>query len=661
MMSIDRAPNRLNAARNLRTLTPQTLSVRDFLSPSDREDLYRFTIRRSSHSFTTLAAEISNLTRRTNVDVELFAFRGTRNQVLRRIGKLDFSTLKPSTRRQNLIQKAKSTKPGSQPEALRVALTAGEYVLRVYYRGGTTAYTLTLKTLAEGNAGQEPPVQPIAPPDLEPPIAPPVLPLPPSIEPPSDPSPDPIVDPPPDELIDPPPQAPGLRYGEALQKSLLFYEAQRSGDLSDNHRIDWRGDSALTDGEDVGIDLTGGYYDAGDHVKFGFPMATTLTMLSWGAIEYQDAYQHSGQLDEILDAIQWGTDYILKAHVTDDQGTKEFWGQVGNGERDHAYWGAPETMTLERPADKIDRQNPGSDLAGEAAAALASASIVFRSIDPLYAERLLDNAIQLFQFANTYQGSYSDAILDAQPYYNSFSGYTDELMWSAIWLYKATGTTSYLTQAESLFHGISPTWTHTWDDKSYGSAVLLAQETNGVFYRTQVEQWLDYWSDTSGGGIQYTDGGLAWLDSHGSLRYTANTAFLAGLYSDTVYDPDDRYTNFAKTQIDYMLGENPSNFSYVAGFGDNFPKNPHHRAASGTTDVNDPTPNLHILYGALVGGPTAPDDAAYVDDRTNYFTNEVALDYNAAFTGALARLYRSFGGDPLTQVELDDLPGISVE
>lgn len=43
--------------------------------------------------------------------------------------------------------------------------------------------------------------------------------------------------------------------------SFLFYEAQRSGALPSDERLDWRGDSALTDGNDRGIDLTGGYYD----------------------------------------------------------------------------------------------------------------------------------------------------------------------------------------------------------------------------------------------------------------------------------------------------------------------------------------------------------------------------------------------------------------
>ncbi|MEB3210668.1 MAG: glycoside hydrolase family 9 protein [Leptolyngbyaceae bacterium] len=455
------------------------------------------------------------------------------------------------------------------------------------------------------------------------------------------------------------PQQGDFNYGEALQKSLLFYEAQRSGPLPDDTRIEWRGDSAMNDGADVGIDLSGGYYDAGDHVKFGFPMASSMTMLSWGVVEYREAYERSGQLDEALDAIRWGTDYILRAHVTDSQGTREFWGQVGDGHVDHAYWGPAEEMRMNRPAFKIDRQNPGSDLAGESAAALAAASIIFRESDPAYADRLLDNAIQLFEFADQYRGRYSDAIPNAQSFYNSWSGYMDELSWSAAWLHRATGDRTYLDKAEQYYQGLNPQWTQNWDNKSYGAATLLAQATGKSEYRQDAEAWLDYWSNPSG-GIQYTSGGLAWLDQWGSTRYSANTAFIAGVYSDTVNDYGDRYANFAENQIDYLLGDNPNNFSYMVGFGDNYALNPHHRSAHGGYDINDPNPNANTLYGALVGGPASPNDNDYVDVRSDYIRNEVALDYNAGLTGALVRLYGQFGGDPLTDTQLNNLPGISV-
>jgi endoglucanase len=384
-------------------------------------------------------------------------------------------------------------------------------------------------------------------------------------------------------------------------------------------------------------------------------MASSMTMLSWGVNEYRDAYAQMGQLDEALEAIKWGTDYILKAHVTENGETKAFWGQVGSGHVDHAYWGPPETMTMERPAFKIDAQNPGSDLAAEAAAALASASLAFRSTDANYADRLLENAIQLYEFADTHRGKYSDSITDASSFYNSWSGYQDELVWGATWLYKATGDNSYLDKAESYYQGVNRTWTQSWDDKAYGAAILLAQETGKARYRNDVEGWLDYWSDDSGAGITYTDGGLAWLDQWGALRYSANTAFLAGIYGDTVNDPNNRYSDFAEDQIDYILGENPNNRSYVVGFGENSPENPHHRGAHGslTNNINDPVTNRHVLYGALVGGPASPDDNDYRDDRTDYIRNEVALDYNAGFTGAVARMYQEFGGDPLANFSND--------
>lgn len=60
----------------------------------------------------------------------------------------------------------------------------------------------------------------------------------------------------------------------------------------------------------------GGYYDAGDHVKFGLPMAFTITMLSWSAIEYRQQIEEAGELQHTLEAIKWGTDYFIKAHTS---------------------------------------------------------------------------------------------------------------------------------------------------------------------------------------------------------------------------------------------------------------------------------------------------------------------------------------------------------
>ncbi|WP_027343313.1 glycoside hydrolase family 9 protein [Hamadaea tsunoensis] len=454
-------------------------------------------------------------------------------------------------------------------------------------------------------------------------------------------------------------------YGEALQKSIWFYEAQQSGTKPSWSRVSWRGDSALTDGSDVGLDLTGGWYDAGDNVKFGFPMAASTTMLAWGAVENRSAYASSGQLTNLLNNLRFVNDYFIKAHPS----ANVLYGQVGNGGTDHAWWGPAEVMKMARPAYKVDASCGGTELAAETAAAMAASSIVFRPTDSAYADKLLTNATQLYTFADTVRKKYSDCITDAAGYYQSWSGYNDELVWGALWLYRATNQQSYLDKAEAGYANLSTEpqstthsykWTQDWDDKTYGSYVLLAKLTGKQQYIDDANRWLDYWTvGVNGAKITYSPGGQAWLQQWGSLRYSANTAWVALVYSDWLTDATRkaRYHDFALSQINYILGSNPNNRSYEIGFGNNPPINPHHRTGHGswTDSLTSPTNNRHVLYGALVGGPGSANDA-YTDDRSNYQMNEVADDYNAGFTSALARLYGEYGGTPLASFPPTETP-----
>jgi endoglucanase len=96
-------------------------------------------------------------------------------------------------------------------------------------------------------------------------------------------------------------------------------------------------------------------------------------------VAFERGYTATGQRDELLDAVKWGTDYLLKAHGTDATGaTRFFVAQVGNVAADHALWSAPESQTIARPAMAVTPSKPGSDVAAGSAAALASASILFR-------------------------------------------------------------------------------------------------------------------------------------------------------------------------------------------------------------------------------------------------------------------------------------------
>jgi hypothetical protein len=87
-------------------------------------------------------------------------------------------------------------------------------------------------------------------------------------------------------------------YRTALKLSLLFYEAQRSGRLPESNRVSWRRDSALDDKGLHGEDLSGGYYDASDFVKFSFTMAFTTTILAWGMLSFDDAYAETGTFSQ---------------------------------------------------------------------------------------------------------------------------------------------------------------------------------------------------------------------------------------------------------------------------------------------------------------------------------------------------------------------------
>lgn len=150
--------------------------------------------------------------------------------------------------------------------------------------------------------------------------------------------------------------------------------------------------------------------------------------------------------------------------------------KVGDPESDHECWERPESMTEKRPVTQVNSTFPGTEVAAETAAAMASASLVFKKINSSYSNLLLEHARQLFTFADTYRGSYSVSIPQVQGYYNS-TGYGDELLWAASWLFHATGDESYLRYAtlqtgDTFANWGTPTW-FSWDDKLAGTQVLV--------------------------------------------------------------------------------------------------------------------------------------------------------------------------------------------
>ncbi|KAK3129605.1 hypothetical protein QOZ80_6BG0482270 [Eleusine coracana subsp. coracana] len=468
-----------------------------------------------------------------------------------------------------------------------------------------------------------------------------------------------------------PPGAIDSKYGDALGVALQFFEVQKSGKL-DNNKIPWRGDSALDDGKQAGLDLSKGMYDAGDHIKFTFPMAFTATVLSWSVLEYGDQMSAAKQLNPALNALKWITDFLINAHPSDNV----FYIQVGDPDLDHNCWERPETMTEKRPLTQINKKSPGSDVAAEAAAAMAAASMVFKSINTSYSDELLQHAQKLFTFADTYRGLASDSYPKLQNYYNSTSD-ADELLWAASWLYHATGDQTYLNyvtvqNGQAYANWGKPTW-FSWDDKLPGTQVLLSRlnffgskqisnaENEGLKnYRDTAEAVIcGLLPDSPSATASRTAGGLVWISGWNSLQHATNAAFLAVVYSDYMlssrtaavqcggrsFSPTD-IRNFAASQANYILGDNPMKLSYLVGYGSSYPQQVHHRGASIPTDaktgckgfqyLHSPSPNPNVAMGALVGGPFQND--SFVDSRDNAVQTESSTYNSGTLVGLLSGL-----------------------
>ncbi|XP_077234386.1 endoglucanase 8-like [Tasmannia lanceolata] len=462
-------------------------------------------------------------------------------------------------------------------------------------------------------------------------------------------------------------------YGDALSKSILFYEGMRSGKLPSNQRMNWRRDSGLSDGKQLGVDLVGGYYDAGDNIKFGFPMAFSTTVLAWSVLEFGDLMGE--EEGNAKNAVRWATDYLLKATNVPDK----VFAQVGHPDTDHNCWERPEDMDTPRMVYAVDRDHPGSEVAAETAAALAVASIIFRVSDPPYSQILEQRAIKVFDFADRYRGSYEASIGRAVcPFYCDFGGYQDELLWGALWLYKATNNKYYwnylMANLYTLKHSAKVNGDENfgefgWDTKDAGLNVLLSKELkmmDGAYgshpSRTNADRFVcSVLPESPTKSVQYSPGGLLFKPGGSNMQHTTALSFLLIVYArvlardnttvhcGNIVATPSRLIKFAQGQVDYILGDNPLGMSYMVGFGTKFPQRIHHRGSSlpsltqhpahiackgGTPYYLTPSPNPNLLIGAVVGGPNATD--GYPDSRPFAEESEPTTYINAPLVGLLA-------------------------
>jgi len=487
-------------------------------------------------------------------------------------------------------------------------------------------------------------------------------------------------------------------WAEALQKVLWFFNVQKSGPGVECTDVQWRGDAHVADGRirldpsapngvnlpqqfidqhraeldpdgDGTVDLAGGYHDAGDYIKFTLTTTYAASMIAWSMYEYPEAYQKTGLASEALGQIRWAADYLMKATFRDADGKLVAYAHQVSDATDHScFWMPPEVRRPElcpRKAYFVWDGKPAADVTASAAAALTLTALVVEAnrtspADTEYAKRCLDYAKSLYAFAK--QNPLAREGDDGGLYLSNSS--TDDLAWAAVWLYLADpgqnraylddvihGETPWLsfgTQTTLLYKSAQtgdwvPAWAesspHSWDAVRAGVITKLAQITtqNGD---PQGAAWKDIARQMAQGFTKggHTPDGFYVYMSWGSARYNAAAQFTTLLY--TKYFPDDENSaalrTWADRQIDYVLGKNDLGKSFIMGYTESYPLQPHH--AAGHASIYGlpakPAENRHIIWGALVNGPGP--DGKHVDARDDFGSNEVTIDYNGALVAALA-------------------------
>jgi len=118
--------------------------------------------------------------------------------------------------------------------------------------------------------------------------------------------------------------------------------------------------------------VSGGFHDAGDHVKFGLPQAYAASTVGWGYYEFKDQFRATGQAVHAEVILRYFNDYFMRCTFRDASGNVvAFCHQVGDGDIDHAFWGAPENDTMFRRGWFITKEKPGTDIISATAASLA--------------------------------------------------------------------------------------------------------------------------------------------------------------------------------------------------------------------------------------------------------------------------------------------------
>ncbi len=403
-------------------------------------------------------------------------------------------------------------------------------------------------------------------------------------------------------------------FARLLQHSMYFYDANMCGTgVEENTRLSWRGNCHAYDAQvplqpmdeksvgtnlsqafidqykdvldpdgDGCVDVAGGFHDAGDHVEFGMPENYAAATLGWGYYEFRDAYQETKQDDHIETLLRYFNDYLMKCTFLDSTGkVVAHCYQVGDGDIDHAVWQSPEVDTMARPAFFLTDEKPQVDYVTSAAASLTINYLNFKDTDPEYAEKSLTYAKALYDFAWKHISAYpvgegddflkSDNDDGPKQYYLS-NKWEDDFVWSAAWLYIATGNVEYLNNClPYVDYYAPPGWAYCWNDVWSGANTLLgiidlqhpelnlqdmyrsAQGKNqydDADFWLQIEKAMQTWQNNYS-----TPQGYAFMSTWGSARYDTAMQLVSLIYDK--YKNNDKPSSgseWSKKQMEYLMG-----------------------------------------------------------------------------------------------------------
>ncbi|WP_407952038.1 glycoside hydrolase family 9 protein [Plantactinospora sonchi] len=476
-------------------------------------------------------------------------------------------------------------------------------------------------------------------------------------------------------------------YEQLRTDALKFYYTQRSGiEISETLRPGYgrpaghvgvapnQGDTVVPCQPgvcDYTLDVSGGWYDAGDHGKYVVNGGISVHQLMseyersvrsrtgepWRLGDRTLALPESGnRVPDILDEARWEQEFLLKMQVP---AGRPLAGMAHHKIHDDSWTGLP---LLPHVDDKRRELHPPSTAATlNLAATAAQAARVFRPFDRRFADRNLAAAERAWAAAKANPEIYADPN-DA----NGGGAYSDpdvsdEFYWAAAELYLTTGAKEYRTFVLASPHHTGDVWRERgldWGNTAALGRLQLAVVPNGLPDRSRVKtsvlQGADRYLATLRAhpyGIPYnpSDNLFDW----GSNNLIVNNAIVMAVAYDL--SGKDRYRDGVLQTMDYIFGRNALNQSYVTGYGEVASRNQHSRWYARQLNPDLPNPPR----GTLSGGPNSAiqDPVAqqklrgcapqfcYIDDIESWATNELTINWNAPLAWIAAFVADQDNGD----------------